>query len=397
MNQYEALLHLLKNGAAEPYYQNLEALDAYYLSHLEKLTEDFVLVFCRFCRKVRKQQEQGRKGKIAYIHCSFLYTSLMEGKGGYRLDALDENWYLDKQECAGSYDGAWAYSFLHEFCCRLNDARKKYAGRITVYDIDLIKRTEAARYGAYVEAIARRGMKKAVTCPEFIAMEKEDVVHITIGEYKDQSREIYRYDIRPKDWEAVQTSLAQQERRFTGEVWTALDFPAMNMDQLELQYVRFAKSTFQQTQLRYSELWGADFTGARISKSDFFHSVMPGADFSQAEITGSRFHYIDGAQCNLTRERFIGILPGISFAQATLRNVNFYHAQLNQANFRETRFIDCDFMDCCLTGADFSRAEFTHCHFTRAQMGAAVFSPDTNLECLGLDPRQRQEVIRRGV
>jgi len=394
MNQEEAIVHFLETSARDEYHKSLESLEKYYLANRDQLADGFKQAFCQLYREISHMQTQGRKDKIAYIHCSFLYTSLLEGTNQYRLEAFDHTWYLDKKECVVYYDASWAYSFLHELGRWMNIERKKYVGRITSYDIELIKRMESFKYGLFVESLARSAIKQAVASPEFAAIAKEDFLHIAIGEYKDQSQEIYRYDIRSKDVVVIKEELEQKyPKQYVAEVWENLNFSHMKFDQLDLRYVRFTGSTMNQTAFQSTLLWETDFTHTHIAETDFSYSQMPGADFSYAQMQESQLSYIDGSYCDLTRGKWIGSKEAVSFYKAELTNIDFTAAQLKQASFQQASLSNCNFQSSCLQGADFTEVKLKNCNFTYAKLAGTKFSVGTNLDQLGLNEQQQQGII----
>jgi hypothetical protein len=193
MTRDEALAHFQKNYVEPQIEQSLADLDAYYQDNWEELTGTLKDAFRQLCQETVRMQSVGKKNSIAYIYGSFLYSSLCLGQSVYRLDAYDENWFLDRAECAVFYDAGWAFSFLHDACSRLAQESKKYVGKITRYDIELIKRTEAGRYSEYIEDLGREVMEDVFLAPEFLALEKENELTVFMGEYKDLCQKIGIY------------------------------------------------------------------------------------------------------------------------------------------------------------------------------------------------------------
>lgn len=414
MNPSKAFQHFLENGAAEEYANSLLALTQYEHDNRSRLVEDCSQAFLALFRTISEEQSRAGKGTIRYIFCSFLYTLLQAGQGMYRLDAYDQEWFFDPVECTADYNAKWAYDFLHELCDCLNEKRKKYAGRITRYDIDLFKRLEANKFSVYVEAVAREAVKAAVKSPEFAAIAKEDFLEIFFGEYKDQCRPIYCHDTRTKDIENIKKQLAENS---TGDaafsVWEQLDFSGMKFDQTDLRYARLTGSIIDNAAFDQAMLWGVDFTHTRIADSGFIRNEMPGADFSYAKITSSRFSYINGEPCGLEREPYNGNVPPARFYKANLEQVHCYESLLNwvsflgadlaecvftncdmqRVNFQGASLKDCTFRSTDLREADFRGAAIMNCDFSTSALEGAIFSPGTDLGQLGLTVEQRLQVI----
>lgn len=188
MRRDEALAHFRENSVQPQIGQSLAELDAYYQDNWEELTGNLQKAFVRLCQKTVGMQAAGKKNSISYIYGSFLYSSLCFGQSVCRLDAYDEKWFLDRVECTAFYDAGWAFSFLHGACSRLAQESKKYAGAITCYDIELIKRAEAGRYSEYIEDLGEKVIEDVFPAPEFQALETADELTVYMGEYKDLCR-----------------------------------------------------------------------------------------------------------------------------------------------------------------------------------------------------------------
>jgi uncharacterized protein YjbI with pentapeptide repeats len=405
MNTNSAFQHFLENEAATEYQNSLLALDKYFHDNLERLVDDCANALLIYFKQIKKAQERGQKQKIAYIFASFLYTSLQEGKGVYRLDAYDENWFFDLTECAAEYDALWAYEFLHSFCGKLQEKSKKYVGKVTRYDIDLLKRMEACKFSVYVDAIAREAVKIAVKSPEFAALDKEDVLEIFIGEYKDQCRMLYRYDIRAKDIAALTKEISEKiNTDFNFAVWENLIFDNLNFAEADLRYVRFSGSTLKSVIFDQVMLWGLNAVNSTIEDSRFIDNEMPGADFSQTQLLRCQFSGADGEPCGLSRDPYIGTILPACFKQAKLTEAEFGNCLLNEVSFTGAVFSACSFCRCelkgaifcgakleqCvfidsdLSGADFRGAILTGCDFSNSDLTGAIFSVGTDLAGLGL-------------
>lgn len=193
MRRNEALQHFRQNVVEPQIEQSLAELDAYYQDNWGELGGSLKAAFVALCQKTAQAQSAGRKNSIAYIYGSFLYTSLCRGGGICRLDAYDQNWFLDRAECSVFYDAGWAFSFLHDVCERLAQEGKKYIGRITRYDIEIIKRVEAGRYSEYLEDLGEAVMEDVFATDEFQALAKAEELTVYMGEYKDLCRKTGAY------------------------------------------------------------------------------------------------------------------------------------------------------------------------------------------------------------
>jgi len=414
MKPNKAFLHFLENDAGSEYQRSLLALDQYYDDNRQQLVEDCTEALIRCFHHICQVQGRGHKKKIAYIYASFLYTSLQEGQGTYRLDAYDQEWFFDPIECTTEYNALWAYGFLHELGERWNQTCKQYAGKITRYDIELLKRMEACKFSVYVDAVMHQAVKLAVQSPEFAGIKKEEVLEIFIGEYKDQCRTLYRHDSRSKDSGIITKQITENPADdYAFAVWEHLDFKEIQCRETDLRYVSFTGSTM--TNLRFDQalLWGSDFTHTQIINTHFIRSEMPGADFSHAELSGCQFTKVDAEPCGLERETYIGIMLPARFYKAKLTQMQFHETSLNEVTFEQAVLMECQFnrcdmqytqfqgttlSDCTFSFVDFREADLrgaiiTACDFSTSDLAGAIFSVGTDLKQLGLTIEQIQQVI----
>ncbi|MFB6367940.1 hypothetical protein ACFCP7_28810, partial [Paenibacillus elgii] len=146
MTKDEALQDLLERYVFDRWQFDLPEIDERYRQEKELIEQGFLAAFEAVCRQAVKLQEKGRKGDIYYVYISFLRTSIMADTAEYRMDAYDENWFLDPEECASLWSADFIFAPLFRRMGELGETRKAYARKITSMDIEKIKLIEAYKY-----------------------------------------------------------------------------------------------------------------------------------------------------------------------------------------------------------------------------------------------------------
>lgn len=135
----------------------------------------------------------GEKGEICTIYFSFLRTSIMENSAAYRLDAYDENWFLDRTECSVVWEADFIFAPLFRRMAELETVKFCYARKITSMDIERIKLMEAIKYHLLTVEFMRSMVPMLLECQGFCQMAKSPQICLLAGEYRDQSEVLYAH------------------------------------------------------------------------------------------------------------------------------------------------------------------------------------------------------------
>ncbi|MCM1159601.1 MAG: hypothetical protein NC412_00115 [Roseburia sp.] len=136
--------------------------------------------------ETKKLQEEGKKGKVAYISFSFLYSSALLNKNGLRIDIYDKDFYLDKQEVSDFWEPLEIFRYVKEDMKYV----ERYLGssyipikpheRVELYNSYLINYYQVTMQ-VLLELV--KGIEKMSS---FNEMRKERKVEVTFGEYMDK-------------------------------------------------------------------------------------------------------------------------------------------------------------------------------------------------------------------
>jgi len=304
----------------------LSKLQAYGQIHFDKLIDEFVECFEDYCTKVVKMQEIGIKEPISFINFSVLRTNLLIKKHELRIDAYGEDWYLDRIECAGSYDVSKMYRWLDTFADSLEATRKKYMGNLKLEQMQEEIFHESQKYLIFVAEIMRIAIKKAIKTQSYQKMKRNDVFVICIGEYQDQVDILYKEDSTIKDGKAVKRYFEKDSKQndlFTYEICRDLNLSEGNFTDINIMYSSFTKCDFT----------NANFKDSALFISDFKQSIFKDVSFENVQ------------------------LLELDFTEATLENVSFKDAKLTNLIFKNATLINVDFEDALIiSGLSFEDA-----------------------------------------
>ena len=157
-----------------------------------RFVEQFVVWFETYCEKIVEMQQSGKKNAVGYIHFSWLRTNFLAENYKYRVDAYDENWYLDRVECSDECDVSAVFSYLDEFANEVDIARKKYVYSLSVADVKQIVLEESMKYNLIMTALIQTGLKLALESPGYQKVLCAEKFGIYIGEFQDACFPLYQ-------------------------------------------------------------------------------------------------------------------------------------------------------------------------------------------------------------
>lgn len=137
------------------------------------------------------RQEQNRKGKAAYLVCSFLQRSVYLNKLLLRLEIMDEGFYLDERETAGYYRLQMLeeryredLEFLHQKVC------KEWI-RVQDHELDEVDKEYTEYYNAVVSMIVQSVSGLLMDVVEGSEVRLADTFQIVYGQYMGNATVVY--------------------------------------------------------------------------------------------------------------------------------------------------------------------------------------------------------------
>lgn len=139
-------------------------------------------------------QAQGKKGRIAYLVCSFQQSGVYTGGLLLRLETLDEGFYLDEQEAEGYYDPRLLQEEYRKDLEFLHQKVRRQFIRVQNYELDGVSMAYTEYYNALMCRIIE-SMDSLImrTVTESGAALSEEV-QIMYGEYMGDAEVIYAFD-----------------------------------------------------------------------------------------------------------------------------------------------------------------------------------------------------------
>lgn len=191
LDKNNALQEFGEKYVLDQFAQEVLAIEERYKKKKEGIEKELFTTFDALCQNAIRLQAQGKKGNIQYIYISFLRTSIMENTSFYRMDAYDENWFLDKEECTALWNADFIFQSLFTHMEKLEEKKKEYVRKVTSMDIDEIKLQEAVKYHMITVEFIRAMAPKLIEIESYKEMGKTAELRILAGEYMDQSEILY--------------------------------------------------------------------------------------------------------------------------------------------------------------------------------------------------------------
>lgn len=352
----------------------LLALEDFFQTAKEQLTQQFQQDFQRICQELKQQQLQRQKEPLGHISFSLLRTELLAGRTLLLVEATNGEWFFDTKPIVTTYDAGWALRFLQDMMAELTRYSQTFNGMITQVELEAVQLQEVRHFYQYIVALLRYALTDIDRHPDFKALWCEPAIEIRVGELMDTSEVVYAADTSSRDAHEIKQWLEQRlEDEYAYEVFKQLDLSNGQYTQLDARYAFFQKSTLVNSSFAESILTGASFSDSHLSNTDFSFSTIHEVDFTNAQLQGANFHRAQGSAGLPDRQQWHmpGYLP-----------VRFHGAQLDNANFTLAD----------LRGADFQGASLQHAQFAGANLEGAIFSKESQ-DIVKLEPFQAMRVI----
>lgn len=315
--------------------EQLNQLDFYIKKHLDELTDQLSDCISNYGEVIYEMQKTGEKGAIAYLQFSLLRTNILLNKHELRLDAFDENWYLDTVECSGSYEVNEVLKYLTEFSDMVETLRKESPMRTTLREAQSRIFEESQKYQIFLAELIRLGMRKVVQTEGYRKIVKAPVFAVCIGGLLDRVDILYKEDITEKDSREVRRYLQSKEQvLFSHEIYEKLDLSRGNYDGLKFLYSSFAGSDFTESSWNKGQLLFSDF-----SKCILKNTKMEETQFFEVNFSSAALEHVSFAGSKLSQVSFEGAtLSNVDFDGALLvEEVNFNNAVLENTRIPESR------------------------------------------------------------
>ncbi|HEY8463778.1 MAG TPA: pentapeptide repeat-containing protein [Bacillota bacterium] len=373
MTRTAALQHFQANYVKGISQAKLLAVEAYFRQHREELAVDFINSFQAICHQAQTMQRQQAKGKIAYVHYSWLRTRILEGDYRVLIQAYDNNWYLDRRECRAEYDAGWLWRFWQEFAAELEMKRRPYLNRITGADLERIILREAVNYSLYLVNLGRWALYRYETTNGYLEIEREAEFEVRLGEYRDLSEIIFKADHRAKDSREIRNWLAEKTPfEYCYEVLRGLNLEAGDYEGLDLRFCDLRECNLSRSNLQNTILLGVKMAGSRLDGANLQGALIYEADFSKSSLRTADFSEAEGP---------FGLMTGSEWQRPGFDRISFREADLTGAVFK----------DCQLQGADFRGARLEKVDFEGANLHEALFY-STDRQSVKLTRRQMAEI-----
>ena len=305
------------------------SMDRYVKNNFEELVAKFVDCFLLYCNQIYQMQQKNEKGAVAYIQFSVLRTNLLLKRHELRMDAYDENWYMDSVECSAYYPVGEIYGYLERYGEIVEELRRESGRDITLIESQKRIFAESNLYLFYVAELIRVGMRRIIQTEIYQRLDRAPCFIVCIGGYLDRFDILYKEDTTVKDSGDVKRYFqAKEQMVYRHEICENLDLSKGNYEELEFQYSSFAGCDFSESSWNRGKILFSDFRNTilkdtKMEKMKIFDTDFSGAVLENINFAGTKLKYI-------------------SFVGAKLVQVDFSKALIaEEIEFQNARLINC--------------------------------------------------------
>ena len=318
--------------------------------------------------------------EVSYIHFAILRSHVIDGKYIWYVQLQDKEGDMDFKDVHICIEMSEFFSPLEDLQKKLILESKKYVGKLSEADIDLIKLTEFDKYISYYYLLGIVAFKKEEIHYLLNKLIMDSSIQITIGEYMGtrQIVSIYRKDEKIP-YEITQRLYAEIEE----DDWK--DY--------QLQFCNLNTYEFSDEAIVCKNMMGSSFINTSFNKMEFSLCNMMFVDFNQV-----RVEYSDFWNCTM---------HSTLFRDTTLNNVSFSNCRFDQAEWKENKMTspgivetsfgdsilsEVEFVECDLRNCNFSKTSLSNVTFTNCNLHGVIMSNE-NLRNITLTREQREQLV----
>jgi hypothetical protein len=184
---------------ADRFITNMESIDKEYKKNKENINKEFNDILHDLYFKCIKLQGEGRKGKIAVLYISFLYTSCLTGKIEFQINLYDNKIYLDREEVVSNWSPSFIYKYYYSDFEYIEKSAKKNVLNFGYKHMQMIKQRLALDYHNITMKLLSELIKDIVKDEAFLKVQKENEFFAFFGGYMDNAIPILKFIDAPQE------------------------------------------------------------------------------------------------------------------------------------------------------------------------------------------------------
>lgn len=157
------------------------------------MVHQFLKAFIRAKEQAIISQDNNKKGRLAYILFSNLYSSMFLKRYLIRIDLMDGGFYSDTSPSTSYWDAADIYYLFEEDVKAVSENIEKYFPRIREYEVDYIRYAYMPYYHRICKAFVQSILTEALSEEGFLPCKDrlDSQVRILFGEYMGQADTLF--------------------------------------------------------------------------------------------------------------------------------------------------------------------------------------------------------------
>lgn len=392
MKKEEAIKHFTENYAKPYFLESKCNLQDYVFNNKDLIQEEFIKAFKNLSKKAKVMQSTGKKGKIKYINISALRTAMITKSSQFIMEAYNNEWYFDSEECTENFNVQGIMEHLYKFLSKMEHEYRKYVQTIQENDLQKKILGVSKSYFWYVLQIARYSVEKLINTEEFIGLDKEEEYYILSGEYKDKSEIIYCNKNSYSDLKTMKRDLkSADDKIFFNQYFRELDLSNEIYNYYDFRYSSFENSRLSNCEMMGAILSGTIFNNCNLNGGKLSGSIIHDASFENAEMSFVQMEkvYADiryGPQLTIQA----GCI-GVNFKGTKIQDSNFDGSILIGGKFNDSEIIQVSFKGGELQKCDFRNALLKDIDFTETVLDNSIFNKE-QIKCLKLSNEQMKKI-----
>ncbi|GFI03486.1 hypothetical protein IMSAGC005_02323 [Lachnospiraceae bacterium] len=190
-NRKKEIMQYIQKHMEEYFNSSCRQLQSYVEAHANEIWGDLGQAIDKVLKSVQEVQGERQKGALQYLIFSFLRSGLHQERLKFRIEAYDDNFYLDNRETAGSYQPVFLQErYAEDLSDLYKDAGSKFV-RLQGYELLWIKEQYTHYYEAIVYRMIENLSRLIMRNVEESSISVTDDFKIIYGEFMDKAVILY--------------------------------------------------------------------------------------------------------------------------------------------------------------------------------------------------------------
>lgn len=363
MNREQAIKHYKENVAKMLVNEYENKFNENFIKQEKKAKKIIIDSMKSIINKVISQKDDNNDYKLSVFQFELLRINIIDESYKIYIHGYSSLWYLDDNSVYEYIDLKFLFEPFVELKQKLLEARKKYLGKINIYDIQAIIFEIAVKVFNELSGVVREWLwdldeEEWIKNPII-----DDFYIVKWSEYLGQSETVFAMDNKQKS------------------ITDLLELKKKSKEKNIYIYTVWKNCDFQEAEFKEENMLFINFKGSSLKKINFINTNMVRAQFKNTSIKECKFEE--------------AILISSSFEGAKINDCDFVGSDLREVDFKDSIISNSSFKDANLQNSYFVWAKFNNVSFAGANLEGAIFKAE-DIPFLHLTSEQLQTIFIEG-